>query len=96
MIIDWDFVLWVAFICACVMLCVTLMILIVVTIQDAVKLHKQRVRTLKELQEKCDHLEAMCLWMRQDCDEMMVDLHNIENKIEGVEHEKNNRKISNR
>ena len=96
MIIDWNFVLDVALICACTLLAVLIVALICYQISEAIKLHKQRVRRLKELQEKCDHLEAMCLWMRQDCDEMMVDLHNIENKIEGVEHEKNNRKISNR
>lgn len=94
MIIDWNFVLDVALICLCVILCVLTLVLISIAVDNAIKLHKKRVKKLKDLEEKVSQMESTVLWIRQDVDDAMLDIHHLENEVNEkgvVYNEKNNR-----
>lgn len=94
MIIDWNFVLDVALICLCVMLCVLALVLISIVVDNAIKLHKKRVKKLKDLDEKVSKMESTVLWIRQDMDDAMLDIHHLENEVNEkgvIYNEKNNR-----
>lgn len=94
MIIDWNFVLDVALICLCVILCVLTLVLISIVVDNAIKLHKKRVKKLKDLEEKVSQMESTVLWIRQDVDDAMLDIHHLENEVNEkgvIYNEKNNR-----
>ena len=94
---DWIFVLDVALICCVVMLCVAIIAMICEIINNAIKLHEKRIKKLNDVDEKVRQLENTVLWIRQDVDDCMLNIHNIENEIskKGVnKNEKDNRKNS--
>lgn len=94
---DLNFVLYVGLICCVIMLCVLIIATICDIIHNAIKLHKKRIKTLNDVDEKVRQLENTVLWIRQDVDDCMLNIHNIENEIskKGVnKNEKDNRKNS--
>ena len=98
MIIDWNFVLEVALICLGCMLLVCVVAAISCAIETAIKKHKQRIKQLKELEEKTNRLETESKWLRLDVNETMLNVHNLEHTISEKEilNEKNNRKNGDR